>query len=226
MAPNWERLWRSAGIQSVVFFVIGWAIYGDQPKVGASSDKLISFYEGDRTRILIASVILGFGILNLLWFGAALASALRDEGQGGWGSAATAASTALGTVFILFTAIGAGLAYSIAGSGNVSVTSGLNDFTWALSVLIAFPAAMFIMSGSFGLWRAKLIPNAAFTVAVAAVILEVAGGTTWASSGFWAADGAYSRWVTTIIGLAWIAVVSGFLTMRSPAPDRAAVPAH
>ena len=65
-----------------------------------------------------------------------------------------------------------------------------------------------------------------FTVAVAAVILEVAGGTTWASSGFWAADGAYSRWVTTIIGLAWIAVVSGFLTMRSPAPDRAAVPAH
>jgi hypothetical protein len=85
LAPDWERLWRSAGIQFVVLFVVAWVIYGDQPKVGASADTLVSFYDGDRTRILIATVIFGLAVLNLLWFAAALSSALRDAGQGGWG---------------------------------------------------------------------------------------------------------------------------------------------
>jgi hypothetical protein len=225
MAPNWERLWRSAGIQFVVFFVIAFVIYGDQPKVGASREKLVSFYDGDRTRILIAAVIFGFAILNLMWFGAALNSALRDAGQGGWGAAATAASVALGVLLFLLTTIGAGLAYSITRSGNESFTAGLNDFTWALSVLISFPAAMLVMSGSFGLWRAKMISNQVFSVGVAAVILVLLGGTTWASDGFWAPDGAYNRWITTIIGLIWIVAVSGFLTMRKDAPATAPVPA-
>jgi hypothetical protein len=225
MAPNWERLWRSAGIQFVVFFVIAFIIYGDQPKVGASREKLVSFYDGDRTRILIAAVIFGFAILNLMWFGAALNSALRDAGQGGWGAAATAASVALGVLLFLLTTIGAGLAYSITGSGNEPFTAGLNDFTWALSVLISFPAAMLVMSGSFGLWRAKMISNQVFSVGVAAVILVLLGGTTWASDGFWAPDGAYNRWITTIIGLIWIVAVSGFLTMRKDAPATAPVPA-
>jgi hypothetical protein len=228
LAPNWERLWRSAGIQSVVFFAIAWIVYGDQPKVGASAAELVSFYDGDRTRILIATVIFGFAVLNLLWFGAALASALRDAGQGGWGSAATAASAALGAIFLLLTTLGAALAYSIAGSGNDSLTSGLNDFTWALTVIASFPAAMLIMAGSFGLWRAGVISSSLFTVGVAAVVLVLLGGTTWASNGFWAADGAYSRFVSTIVGLGWLAAASGLLTMRSPktasAVERSAVP--
>jgi hypothetical protein len=53
---NWERLWRSSGINFVVFFIIAYVIYGDQPKIGASAEKLVSFYDGDRTR-MIASVI-------------------------------------------------------------------------------------------------------------------------------------------------------------------------
>jgi hypothetical protein len=229
MNVNWERLWRSAGIQSVVFFVIAWIVYGDQPKVGASPEKLVSFYDGDRTRILIATVIFGFGVLNLLWFAAALTSALRDAGQGGWGAAATASSAALGTVFLVLITVGAALAYSIAGSGNDSLTSGLNDVAWVLAVLASFPAAMLVMAGAFGLWRARIISSALFSVGVAAVVLVLLGRTTWASGGFWAPDGAYSRFVSTIIGLAWIALISGLLTMRSPksagAPERGPVPA-
>jgi hypothetical protein len=59
-------------------------------------------------------------------------------------------------------------------------------------------------------------------------VLVLLGGTTWAGDGFWAPDGAYSRFVSTILALAWVAVVSGFL-MRSAAivstSDRTAVPA-
>jgi hypothetical protein len=218
---TWERLWRSSGISFVVFFIIAYIIYGDQPKVGASAEKLVAFYDGDRTRILIATVIFGLAVLNLLWFAAAIASTLRDAGQGGWGAAATASSAALGAVFFLLITVGAALAYSIAGSGNTAVTSGLNDLAWACVVSVSFPAAMLIMAGTFGLWRAGIISNALFWAGVAAVVLVLLGGTTWASDGFWAPDGAYSRFISPIIALAWVTVVSGLLFTRGPSSARA-----
>jgi succinate dehydrogenase/fumarate reductase cytochrome b subunit len=80
----WERLWRSSGIIFVVFF-IAYVIYGVQPKVGASADSLVSYYDGDRTRILMMTMLFGVAVLLLLWFAAAIRSALHDAGQGGWG---------------------------------------------------------------------------------------------------------------------------------------------
>jgi hypothetical protein len=222
---DWERNWRGSGVIFVVLFIVGWIIYGDQPKVGASADKLVSFYDGDRTRILIAAVILGINILNLMWFAAALSTDLRDAGKGGWATAATASSAALGAIFFLLIAVNAALAYSIAGSGNDQVTSGFSDLAWVLTVTASFPAAMLIMAGSFGLWRAGVISNAWFSAGVAAVVIVLLGGTTWAGDGFWAPDGAYCRYISPIFALGWIAVVSGFLVMRSPSAmkTRAAV---
>src|ERR1700738_3940598 len=103
--PNWDRLWRTAGIQFVAFFVICCVIYGHLPGVSASAD----------------------------------------------------ASAAFGALFLLLIAIGAGLAYSIAGSGNHALASGLNGLGWALLVLSSFPRAMLTMSGAFRLWRAGLV---------------------------------------------------------------------
>ena len=213
----WERLWRTSGIQFVGLFIITYLIYGSQPGVGASADALVAFYDGNRTRILIAAFFSGLNLLNLLWFTAALRTTLADAGQDGWGAAATASSAAFGALYFLQIAVGAALAYSIAGSGNQMVTSGLNDFAWALVVLSAFPRAMLIMSGVFGLWRAGQISNGVFTVGVAAVVLGVLGGTTWMRGGIWAPDGAYSRFVLPIILLLWVVGVSRILLTRSPA---------
>jgi hypothetical protein len=210
-------LWRQSGIHFVVFFIIAYVIYGYQPPVGASADALVAFYDGDRTRILIAAVVAGLAVLNLLWFAAALRTTLADAGQDGWGAAATASSAAVGGLVLLLITIGAALAYSIAGSGNDPLTSGLNDFAWACVVLTSFPRAMLIMAGTFGLWRAGLISNALFAAGVAAVVLVLLGGTTWLSAGFWAPDGTYSRFVSPIIGLVWVLVVSRILLTRSPA---------
>jgi hypothetical protein len=213
----WERFWRTGGIQFLVCFIIAYFIYGSQPQVGASADTLVAFYNGERTRILIAAVFSGFAILNLMWFAAALRNTLADAGQDGWGAAATASSAALGGLFILLITVGAALAYSITGSGNLTLTSGLNDFTWAGVVLSSFPRAMLIMAGAFGLWRAALISNGLFAAGVAAIVLVLLGATTWVSGGFWAPDGAYSRFVSPIICLVWVVVVSRVLLARSPA---------
>ncbi len=213
----WERLWRMSGINFVVFFIIAYVIYGNQPPVGASADALVAFYDGDRTRILIAAVFSGLAVLNLLWFAAALRTTLADAGQDGWGAAATASSAAVGGLFLVLITVGAALAYSIAGSGNATLTSGLNDFAWACVVLTSFPRAMLIMAGTFGLWRAGLISNALFAAGIAAVVLVLLGGTTWLSGGFWAADGTYSRFVSPIIGVVWVVVVSRILLTQGPA---------
>jgi len=213
----WERFWRTGGIQFVVLFIIAYLIYGYQPPVGAPADALTAFYGGNRTRILIAAVFSGLAILNLLWFVAALRNTLADAGQDGWGAAATAASAVVAALFLLPITASAALAYSIAGSGNQALTSALNDFAWACVVLSSFPRAMLIMAGTFGFWRAGLISNALFAAGVAAVVLVLLGGTTWLTGGFWAPDGAYSRFVSPIIGLVWVVVVSRILLTRSPA---------
>jgi len=122
-----------------------------------------------------------------------------------------------GALFLLLIAVVAALAYSIAGSGNHMLTSGLNDFVWAGFVLTSFPRAMLIMAAAFGLWRSRLISNGLFAAGVAAVVLVLLGGTTWLSGGFWAPDGVYSRFVSPAIGLVWGMVVSGVLLTRSPA---------
>jgi hypothetical protein len=226
---DWEKTWLGSGIIFVVGFVVGWIILGSQPKVGSSAIELVSFYDGDRTRILIGATLLAFNILNLMWFAAALSSVLRDAGMGGWGTAVTASSTALGAVLLVLYTLNLALAYSISGPGNLPLTSGLNDLSWILTIVLSFPAAMLIMSGSFGLWRAGAISNAAFGAGVTAMVVVLLRATTWADGGFWAPDGAYAQYISTIVALAWIAAVSGFLYMRSPSaaktPDRAAVPA-
>jgi hypothetical protein len=226
---DWERTWRGSGIFFAVAFIIGWIIYGSQPNVGASADEVVSFYDGDRTRVLIAATLLAFNVLNLMWFAAALSSVLRDAGKGGWGVAATASSAALGAVLFVLYTLNLTLAYSVAGSGNTQIASGLNDLSWILTITASFPAAMLVMSGSFGLWRAGIISSGPFLAGVTAMALILLRATTWAGDGFWAPDGAYSQYISTGVALAWVAVVSGFLYMRSPTAattrDRAPVPA-
>jgi len=214
---TWERLWRTAGIQFVGLTILAYIIYGDLPGVGAPGDTLVSFYHGDRLRILIASVFSGLAVLNLLWFAAALRTTLADAGRDGWGAAATASSAAVGGLAILLIAIAATLAYSTASPDNRALTAALNDFAWTCGVLTSFPRAMLIMSSAFGLWRAQLISNALFTAGVAVVVLGVLGGTTWASGGFWAPDGAYSRFILPLLSLVWVLVVSRVLLVKAPA---------
>jgi len=213
----WERLWRSAGIQSLGCFILAYFIYPHQPEVGASTDALASFYTGNSTRIFIAAALSGLGVLNLMWFAAAIRTTLADAQQDGWGAAVTASSATFGGLFLLIISLVAVLAYSVAGSGNQAFTSGMNDLAWVCWVLTSFPRAMLIMSPAFGLWRAGMISNSLFAVGVAAVVLVLLGGTTWVNGGFWAPDGVYSRLVSPIIGIVWILVVSRVLLTRSSA---------
>jgi hypothetical protein len=217
--PFWERLWRLSGLNFVALFLVAAFVHGAQPQIGAPADAVTAFYTGDRTRILVATVISGVNILNLMWFAAALRSTLADAGRDGWGGAVTTAAALYGGMTLVLLTVVAALASGVAG-GDPGVASGLNGFAWALAVIMAFPQAMLVMGGAFGLWRAKIISNGLFTLGVAAVILSLLGGTTWFGNGLWAADGLYSRFLAPAVGLLWILVVSRVLV--STTPNRAA----
>jgi hypothetical protein len=205
---NWERLWRSSGVGFVVLIVIASVIYGRGPERGASADSLAAFYQSHHTRILVAAVISGFAVLNLMWFAAAITSVLRAAGESGWGTAVTVASAAFGGVFFAMVGLSAGLAYTFS-SGNRIFAADLHRVIAGMVVMSAFPRAMLTMAPTFGLWRAKLISNGLFNVGVVAVILTLLGGLAWAGTGFWAPDGAYARWIAPIIGAVWALVLSG-----------------
>ncbi len=213
---NWDNLWRRSGNNFTVFAIIAYILYGFQPHVGASGEAFATFYGSHRMRILIATVISGLAILNLLWFAATLRAALVDAGRDGWGAAAIVSSSIIGGLFILLIAVDSAVTYSITGSGNSTLIPALKKFEWASDVMTSFPRAMFIMAGSFGLWRAGLISNKIFAAGVTAVVLVLLGGTTWSNEGIWSPDGAYSRFVSPVIGLVWVTGINQVLT-KSPA---------
>src|SRR5262249_20169348 len=102
----WEKLWRQSGLNFVLFFVLGYAVYGLQPAVGAAPDALVAFYQGGHVRILVAAFLGGMAAINLMWFTAAIRSVLADNGHDGWGGAATAASSATAALLLGFIALG------------------------------------------------------------------------------------------------------------------------
>jgi len=211
----WERLWSTSGIQFVALVIVAYLVYGYQPPVSASSDELTAFYQSHHTRILIAAVVAGLAVLYLMWFAVAIRVVLANAGEDGWGAAAIGASAAVGALFLLFVAANAAAAYAIGGSGNQALLPGLNCMAWAGFVMSSFVRAMLIMSAAFGFWRAGLISSRLFAVGVAAVVLVVLGGTTWAIGGFWSPDGAYSRVISPLVGLLWALVISWVLMTRT-----------
>jgi hypothetical protein len=217
---NWERLWRGAGIGYVVLLLVASVFYGTQPGLGASTGKLVAFFDGDRTHILIAAVIFCCGFLELLWFGSALSSLLRDARKEVWASAVTASSAAFAALLFVRMTVRATLALSIAGSGASQATHAFADLGWGLTVIGAFPSGMFVLATAFGLSRAHLISKKLFSTGVVAGALALLGGTTWASHGFWAPDGGFQN-ISQFVVFAWIVVISGVLAKRMPSRSRA-----
>jgi hypothetical protein len=220
----WDRWARGMGVVFVVFALVGFSIFGTQPQVGDSAEKVASFYRDHSGRELFGLTLFGFGVIALIWFVSAVANVLRTAGQGRLAGAAVLATAAFIGIEFVSLATSSALAVSVADSADATVTQSINTLSLTADCLAAFPLAAAILAGSVGLTRVGVVPSWFLFFGLAAALLIVLHGTNWASDGFWAPGGGYV-YVTVISASLWTLVASVMLYLsREPAaaPGRAA----
>ena len=224
---NWERWARATGIGFVVMFILAFVVYGEPPKVNDSTAQIVSFFDGDRGRVLTAMILFGIAFILLLAFIGVIASTLREAGKGGWGAATLAAGGAFVALQAATGAIAGGLSLNIAAAGDEGVLRGLNTLLSTIDVISAYPLAALVLATTIGLARAALVPAWYAWIGLGAGVLVFLHGTNWSTSGFWSPTGGY-LFITIIAALGWTLITSVLLYTRAPAmataPERASIP--
>ena len=220
-ALNWERWVRAAGAGFVVLAVAAFIVGGEAPTVGDSTDDLISYYDGDRGKVLVSSLLFAFALVFFLWFAAAIANLLRESGEGRVAATVIAGATAFVTLQLALTGMAASLAYSIAGGGDPGVAKALFDLQWVLDIFAALPAAVFVLSSSVGFMRTRAVPSWLCWAGVGLAALFLLRTTNWARDGFWSPTGEYI-FILIPAAMLWILVTSITLVRAAPSSSEVA----
>ena len=218
---NWERWARAAGAGFVVLAVAAFIVGGEAPTVGDSTDNLISYYDGDRGKVLVSSLLFAFALAFFLWFAAAIANLLRESGEGRVAATVIAGATAFVTLQLALTGMAASLAYSIAGGGDPGVAKALFDLQWVLDIFAALPAAVFVLSSSIGFMRTRAVPSWLCWAGVGLAALFLLRTTNWARDGFWSPTGEYT-FILIPAAMLWILVTSITLVRAAPSSSEVA----
>jgi hypothetical protein len=223
---RWDKLAAAGGIAGVVLFIVSGILYGSPPGVDEDAQSVAAFFSDNRGQVLTAIFLQGLGVLAILWFVAALVTAMREAGE------ARLAAAAFGAFLLAFSIGGtaaiarATLAYSIADVGS-DVVLPLYHLTVVFDVFVnILGAGMFLAVGGAAL-RTGLFARWWAWLSVVAGLLLIVGGTAWARDGFWSPTGGVS-FICFVVFLVWTLVTSILLTMRTreaPAPSPTAAPA-
>lgn len=220
---RWDKLAAAGGIIGVALFIVAGILYGSPPGVDEDAQSVTDFFADNRSQVLTAVFLQGLGVLAILWFVAALVTAMRDAGE------SRLAAAAFGSFLLAFSIGGvaaisrATLAYSIADEGSDLVLP-LYHLTVVFDVFVnVLGAGLFLAVGGATL-RTGLFARWWGWLSLVAGLLLLVGATAWARDGFWSPTGG-AAWITFIVFLVWMVVTSALLTMRtreavttSPAP--------
>lgn len=223
---RWDKLAAAGGIVGVALFIVAGILYGSPPGVDEDAQSVADFFADSRSQVLTAIFLQGLGVLAILWFVAALVTAMREAGE-------TRLATAAFGSFLLAFSIGgvaaitrASLAYSIADEGSDLILP-LYHLTVVFDVFVnILGAGLFLAVGGATL-RTGLFQRWWGWLSIAAGLLLIVGGTAWARDGFWSPTGGVS-YITFIAFLVWMLVTSVLLTMKlreRPASSPSATPA-
>lgn len=168
--PRWERLAGAGGIVFVALSIVWGILISDAPGFDDSDAEITSFYAdgGDSGRVFLASILLGWSPIFLLWFLGSLRSMLRRaEGDTGRLSAvAFGAGIALASLVWVKVAVTGAVAAAVEYSDTFTadpdtVKFGDAVFLWLLSnegvaggVLIAATSVIALRTGVFPAWLA------------------------------------------------------------------------
>ncbi len=209
---RWDKLAAAGGIVGVALFIVAGFLYGSPPGVDEDAQSVADFFADNRSQVLTSVFLQGLGVLAILWFVAALVTAMRDVGE------PRLATAAFGS-FLLAFSLGAtaaitrsSLAYSLADEGSDLVLP-LYHLSVVFDVFVnVLAAGIFIAVGGATL-RTGLFARWWGWISIAAGLLLIVGATAWARDGFWSPTGG-AAWITFLIFILWMLVTSILLTMK------------
>jgi hypothetical protein len=221
-AFSWERSARASGAAFVVLATAAFIIAGESPKVSDSPEKIVDYLDSNRNQLIVGALLFAIGFVFFLWFAAAVASHLRERGEGRVAATVLVAGAAFAAVQFVVLALFATLAFSVAGAGDATLTKALYDLDVGLDNLDGLAAGLFVLAAAVGLKRTASIPAWLARAGLVVAALFFLRATTWASEGFWSPSGDYIL-IAILCGLAWILVTSIVLFLREPS-ERATKP--
>jgi hypothetical protein len=177
------------GIVAVVLIAAAFIIGGETPDFDASSKEVLDFYNGDQTSQVIASILLLYGSILLVFFAATLRSALRDADTLSW------LVFIGGTLMAVGAAIFAGLNFTLTDLGNSDHLDRIDPGTLqslnALNSDFFFPLVLgtvvFLFSAALAIFRSGGLPR---WMGWVALVLGIAAATpagffAFLGSGLW-----------------------------------------
>ena len=215
---NWERSARASGAIFVVLAVAAFIIAGESPKVSDSPEKVVDYLDSNRNQLIVGALLFAIGFVFFLWFAAAVANHLRENGQDRVAATVLVAGAAFAAVQFVVMALFATLAFSVAGAGDATLTKALYDLDVGLDNLDGLAAGLFVLAAAVGLKRTASIPAWLAWAGLVVAALFFLRATTWASEGFWSPTGDYIL-IAILCGLAWILVTSIVLFIRQPSEE-------
>ena len=223
---RWDQLAAAGGVVGVVLFIVAGILYGSPPGVDEDAQSVASFFSDGRGQVLTAIFLQGLGVLAILWFVAALVTAMREAGE------ARLATAAFGSFLLAFSIGGvaaitrATLAYSVADEGSDLILP-LYHLSVVFDVFVNILGAGLVVAVGAAALRTGLFPRWWGWLSLLEGGLLIIGATAWARDGFWSPTGGAS-FACFILFVVWTLVTSVLLTMKmraTVASPAAAAPA-
>jgi hypothetical protein len=214
---NWDRIAAAMGLVFVALFVAAFIIFGEAPKLGDSAEEVAAYFVDDRSRIVTGAIIFGLATIAFAWFVGAVATTLRNAGEGRLGATAIAAGGAMIGIALVILALNVTQVIGVAAT-DPDAAKTINTIVWAFEVIISWPVAAFTLATAAGAMRAGIFPQWLSWASLAGAAVIALGGTTLAETGFWAADGEYTL-ITIIVFLVWTLAASWTFMQRVAAAE-------
>ncbi len=187
-----------AGIGAVIFGIIARLVMGGAPRSTDTMGVIASYLNDNRGRILLATILYSIAIALFLWFGAALATAVRRADDTSDTPAIMLAGFTLvsALAFVAIAMFGAATYALTVHAGLLILAAVPYSATTVMATIAGIAMALPLAATAMAIARTRVFPMwMAYFAGIVALVSLVSAFTVWATKGAWAPGG----WVPTYI---------------------------